>query len=231
MPMRAPRNRARASSFSRFKTVPSTVTVPEFGRSSPAIAMSKVDLPEPDGPVSPTASPRAMVKETFFRIWTRAAPRPRLKSMSSNMIAASSIIASRLCLALAVALALSIPAVFGLLAPAQAAAKAIKIVAFGDSLTAGYLLPADAAFPAVLEKALRRAGDDVRIVNAGVSGDTAEDGLARLDWALADGADGVILELGANDMLRGLDPAHTRQTLADARRDPGQSSPPGISKC
>ncbi len=115
-------------------------------------------------------------------------------------------------MALALALALSIPAVFGLCAGASAA-KPLKIVAFGDSLTAGYLLPADAAFPAVLEKALRKAGCNVSVVNAGVSGDTAEDGLARLDWALADGADGVILELGANDMLRGLDPARTRRTL------------------
>jgi acyl-CoA thioesterase I len=129
------------------------------------------------------------------------------------MIAASSIIASRIRFALTVALALSIPAVFGLSAAAPAHAKPLRIIAFGDSLTAGPELAADATFPAVLEKALRKAGDDVTIVNAGVSGDTAEDGLARLDWALADGADGVILELGANDMLRGLDPARTRQTL------------------
>ncbi len=130
------------------------------------------------------------------------------------MIAALSffIITSRLRVPFLMGLALSIPAVFGLgLAPA--AAKTIKLVAFGDSLTAGYLLPADAAFPVVLEKALRGAGYDVRIANAGVSGDTAEDGLARLDWALQDGADGVILELGANDMLRGLDPPRTRATL------------------
>ena len=111
---------------------------------------------------------------------------------------------------LALALALSILAVFGL---AAMPAKPIKIVAFGDSLTAGYLLPADAAFPAVLEKALRQAGYDVSIANAGVSGDTAEDGLAWLDWSIPAGTDGVILELGANDMLRGLDPARTRQTL------------------
>jgi acyl-CoA thioesterase I len=75
------------------------------------------------------------------------------------------------------------------------------------------MLPADAAFPAVLENALRRAGYNVAISNAGVSGDTAEDGLARLDWSVPDGTDGVILELGANDMLRGLSPAQTRQTL------------------
>jgi acyl-CoA thioesterase-1 len=129
------------------------------------------------------------------------------------MIAALSfIIASRLRVPFLMGLALSIPAVFGL-GPTPATAKTIKLVAFGDSLTAGYLLPADAAFPAVLEKALRGAGYDVRISNAGVSGDTAEDGLARLDWALQDGADGVILELGANDMLRGIDPARARATL------------------
>jgi acyl-CoA thioesterase I len=128
------------------------------------------------------------------------------------MIAALSIITSKLRFAFFLALALSIPAVFGL-GQTVAAAAPLRIIAFGDSLTAGHLLPADAAFPAVLEKALRQAGYDVRIVNAGVSGDTAEDGLARLDWALQDGADGVILELGANDMLRGLAPARTQKTL------------------
>lgn len=75
------------------------------------------------------------------------------------------------------------------------------------------MLPADQAFPAVLEQALRRDGYDVNVVNAGVSGDTAAEGLERLDWTLHGGADGVILELGANDMLRGLDPAHTREVL------------------
>ena len=93
------------------------------------------------------------------------------------------------------------------------AAPALKLVALGDSLTAGYLLPADAAFPAVLEKALRKDGYNVSVVNAGVSGDTASEGLARLDWALGDGADAVILELGANDMLQGIDPAVTRKAL------------------
>jgi acyl-CoA thioesterase-1 len=110
-----------------------------------------------------------------------------------------------------------IPAVFGL-APAAAAqspqiGRRLKLLALGDSLTAGYLLPANAGFTAVLEKALRQAGHDVMIVNAGVSGDTAAGGLARLAWALGDGADGVILELGANDMMRGIDPGVTRQSL------------------
>ncbi|MGP9818778.1 arylesterase [Salinarimonas sp. NSM] len=91
---------------------------------------------------------------------------------------------------------------------------AIRIVAFGDSLMAGYQLPGSAAFPTVLDRALDAAGyADVEIVNAGVSGDTAAAGLARLDWSVPDGTDGVILELGANDMLRGLDPARTYETL------------------
>ena len=68
MPIRAPRKRAKASSLSASRAAPSTVTVPDCGRSSPAIAISKVDLPEPDGPVSPTEDPRAMVKEMLFRI-------------------------------------------------------------------------------------------------------------------------------------------------------------------
>lgn len=91
--------------------------------------------------------------------------------------------------------------------------RMLRLVAFGDSLVAGYLLPAQAAFPAVLEKALRAEGFSVRIVNAGVSGDTASGGLARLDWTLGEGADGVILELGANDMLRGIDPQVTKAAL------------------
>jgi acyl-CoA thioesterase-1 len=102
-------------------------------------------------------------------------------------------------------------------AAARAAEDApmLKLVAFGDSLSAGHNLPADAAFPAVLEVALRKEGYRVELVNAGVSGDTASDGLARVAWSLADGADGVILELGANDMLRGIDPEVTQAALDD----------------
>ena len=110
--------------------------------------------------------------------------------------------------------AFAIPAVFWLAPlPSASAARALKLVAFGDSLTAGYRLPADESFPSVLQKALRKDGFDVTLVNAGVSGDTASGGLARLDWALAEGADAVILELGANDMLRGIDPTVTRTAL------------------
>ena len=111
----------------------------------------------------------------------------------------------------AAAALLTLLAGFGL--AGGAAARPLQIVALGDSLTAGYGLPADAAFPVVLEAALRADGLDVRVANAGVSGDTAQAGLDRLDWSVTDGTDGVILELGANDMLRGLDPATTSRTL------------------
>jgi acyl-CoA thioesterase I len=88
-----------------------------------------------------------------------------------------------------------------------------KLVAFGDSLTAGLGLPAASAFPAKLEAALRAKGYKVDVVNAGVSGDTVADGLARLDWSIPQGTDAVIIELGANDALRGLDPKAARTGL------------------
>ena len=87
-----------------------------------------------------------------------------------------------------------------------AAARPIRLLAFGDSLTAGYGLPPGQGFVPKLEAALRKQGHDVTVVDGGVSGDTTSGGLARLDWTLGDGADAVILELGANDMLRGIDP-------------------------
>ena len=97
--------------------------------------------------------------------------------------------------------------------PTPSPSRTLKIVALGDSLTAGYNLPGSAAFPTVLEQALRQRGHSVDIVNAGVSGDTVQGGLERLDWSVADGTDGVILELGANDALRGVDPSVTRKGL------------------
>ena len=91
--------------------------------------------------------------------------------------------------------------------------KPLKIVALGDSLTAGYGIAANRAFPAQLERALKEKGYAVEIINAGVSGDTASGGLARLDWSVPEDADAVILELGANDALRGIDPSVTKKAL------------------
>lgn len=92
-------------------------------------------------------------------------------------------------------------------------AGTIRILALGDSLTAGYGLREADGFTAQLQAALRGQGFAVDIVNAGVSGDTTTGGLARLDWALSDNPDAVILELGANDGLRGIDPSITRANL------------------
>jgi acyl-CoA thioesterase-1 len=102
-------------------------------------------------------------------------------------------------------------------AAAQNAAtgKPVKLVVLGDSLTAGYGLPATAAFPVRLQKALKADGVETEIINAGVSGDTASGGLARLDWSIPKDTDGVIVELGANDALRGVDPKVTRQALEE----------------
>ncbi len=103
----------------------------------------------------------------------------------------------------------------GLLAAfaAPASARALRIVVLGDSLTAGLGLPPGKAFPDQLQAALRARGWDVDVVNAGVSGDTAEDGLARYEWAVPADADALIVELGANDMLRGLPPEGTKKAL------------------
>jgi acyl-CoA thioesterase I len=98
---------------------------------------------------------------------------------------------------------------------AQVPAKPIKMVVLGDSLSAGLGLPASAAFPARLQKSLETNGIAVDMINAGVSGDTSSGGRDRLDWSVPEGTEAVIVELGANDALRGIDPAVTRSALTD----------------
>jgi acyl-CoA thioesterase I len=100
-------------------------------------------------------------------------------------------------------------------APAVGVAKPIKMVVLGDSLSAGLGLSASAAFPQRLQKALKSKGIEVDMVNAGVSGDTSSGGRDRLDWSVPAGTEAVIVELGANDALRGLDPSVTRAALSD----------------
>src|SRR6516225_6712686 len=118
--------------------------------------------------------------------------RPRRYGMAArvfNVTSSRALVAAALCLTIS-----------GM----SAAAHIPVILDFGDSLSAGYGLAPEQAFPVRLEAALRRQGIEVRVVNGGVSGDTTAGGLARLDWALADKPDLVILELGANDALRGI---------------------------
>ena len=95
------------------------------------------------------------------------------------------------------------------------AARPVKMVVLGDSLSAGFGLTGSAAFPARLQKALKAKGIDVEMINAGVSGDTTSGGRDRLDWSVPEGTEAVILELGANDALRGIDPKVTRAALTD----------------
>jgi acyl-CoA thioesterase I len=112
--------------------------------------------------------------------------------------------------------ALAMVTIFCALAPAGgsvAADRPVKIVVLGDSLSAGFGLPAEAAFPARLAAALKAKGIAAVITDAGVSGDTTSGGLGRLDWSVPEGTEAVILELGANDALRGLNPNVTKTAL------------------
>ncbi|MEQ8308662.1 MAG: arylesterase [Hoeflea sp.] len=108
---------------------------------------------------------------------------------------------------------MSLMAVPGAVAIAADGDDPVRIVGFGDSLMAGYGLNGSEGFPARLQAALEARGHNVEITDAGVSGDTSSGGLARLDWSIPEDVDGVILELGANDALRGLPPEKTRENL------------------
>ncbi|WP_112946009.1 MULTISPECIES: arylesterase [unclassified Rhizobium] len=103
--------------------------------------------------------------------------------------------------------------VFSMLLSVSAQARTINLVGFGDSLMAGYQLPPGDGFPEKLQAALKAKGLDVTVANAGVSGDTTTGGLSRIDWSVPDGTDGVILELGANDALRGIAPEQSEKNL------------------
>lgn len=123
---------------------------------------------------------------------------------------------------------------------AAAEAKTLKLLALGTSLTQGYNLPPGTDYCAVLQARLRAKGYDVTVINAGVSGDTSDGGLARLDWLLEDPVDGVIVELGSNDALRAFDPSIPEKNIDTilsklaARRIPvllaGMKAPPNMGR-
>jgi acyl-CoA thioesterase I len=119
----------------------------------------------------------------------------------------------RAVLRVATQMALLITAFNGPFASAAVAAEPVKLVVFGDSLTAGFGVAPNEAFPAQLESVLKARGKAVQIINAGVSGDTASVAVERFDWAIPDGTQAVILEFGGNDGLRGIDPKETRGHL------------------
>ena len=118
-------------------------------------------------------------------------------------------------LVLALALALTAAGTAVAETPAESGTTPVKMVVLGDSLSAGLGLPGPSAFPDRLQNSLRNKGIDVNMINAGVSGDTSSGGRDRLDWSVPEGTQAVIVELGANDALRGIDPAVTRVALSD----------------
>ena len=126
--------------------------------------------------------------------------RRRITSQLGQMVALVAVV--NLCIGL-----------FAVMTASHAQNRTIQIVAFGDSLMAGYRLAPDQAFPVRLAAKLKARGHDVAVANAGVSGDTTAAGRARLDWSVPDTTDAVILELGANDALRGLPPDQARANL------------------
>src|ERR1700691_1450856 len=195
MPIERPRKRASASSSRSRNSSPATMIEPESGRSSPVITISSVDLPEPDGPSRPTASPRPILRSIFLRIWTRAAPRPsdRLTPERTMLPAAKGCPEMSFMLAtgwrsflrarsygarrafVQIAAVCSVAVVVATVTQGGRAQTPLHIVALGDSLTAGYGLADKEGFVPRLQAALAAKGAAVAIANAGVSGDTAAD--------------------------------------------------------
>jgi acyl-CoA thioesterase-1 len=133
-----------------------------------------------------------------------------MRTLPSNPTLANMVFRVLLCNWLIAAVATSVLATSAL---AQAGTAPIRIVVLGDSLVAGFQLKTSDAFPAQLERTLKAKGHSVEVINAGVSGDTTAAGLERLRWAVPEKTDAVILELGANDALRGLDAGRAKANL------------------
>ena len=221
---------------SRSSDTPSILIEPLSGRSRPAIVISSVDLPDPDGPTSPTASPRAIVRLMLRRIWTRAAPRPKLKSRSRNSIAGSAMCGMFLNVEAGTHMGIvgtRVQLRWPWLSPLprgrrRPARRTLQLVALGDSLTAGLGLPPGQAFPRCWRgRCGQRASTSTSAMPAfpatrPTTASRATTGRCRRTRTRS------IVELGANDMLRGLDPAakkalaailtRPRQPIADAAR-------------
>lgn len=181
------------------------------------MSMRREDLPDPDGPIKPTEDPRAMSSVMPFRISTRPAlpSRDSSASFSERMVSAmlapfrfrrpqkgyGAIRAFR-------------NVGWSLIATTTAAlAEPVTIAALGDSLTQGYGLVPEQGFVSQLEAWLAENGAEVTLINAGVSGDTTAGGLSRIEWTLTPDVDALIVALGGNDLLRGIDPAVSRSNL------------------
>src|SRR5579875_406994 len=227
MPIMPRRSSASRSSSSAVTSWPASSTRPPLARSRPASTISKLVLPEPEGPTSPTASPASMSRSTPRRMLTGppAPGRRRSRTLTSgapNSLrfaeyeAMSSIIARAYGLRAAprrAMLGALLAAVLAAPLPCPARASPVRLLVLGDSLAAGYGLPHAQGFEAQLHAALAAHGYAVRVIDGAVSGDTSAGGLARLDWVLAEKPQAAIVELGANDGLRGLDPKEMARNL------------------
>lgn len=192
------------------------MTDPPVAHSSPPMSMRSDDLPDPDGPTSPNVSPRETVSVMPFRMSTRPAfpERDRRASVRDRIVSAMKRLrlvrgyggygAFRAARNLGLALWLAVT---------PALADGVTVAALGDSLTQGYGLPPGDGFVPQLEAWLRAQGADVTVLNAGVSGDTTQGGLSRVEWTLTPEVDALIVALGGNDLLRGIDPAVSRANL------------------
>lgn len=178
--------------------------------------MRSDDLPDPEGPVSPSVSPRGTLRLIPFRISTGPAFPSRDRCTSSRVRTGSVMVALKLIRSFgygARTRARNLLAAGLLALTAGAAAAEVVIAALGDSLTQGYGLAQETGFVPQMERWLRANGAEVRLINAGVSGDTTAGGLARINWTLTDDVDALIVALGGNDVLRGIDPGVARDNL------------------
>lgn len=196
-------------------SVPCAVIDPELAVSRPPMSIRRDDLPDPLGPTSPSVSPDFTDKDMSCKISTVPAF-PRKDRDTSESVSASVMGAAfdwgmslgygafrglrNLCLGL-------------ILTAGAVQAETLTIAALGDSLTQGYGLPVEDGFVPQLQAWLRDAGADVEVMNAGVSGDTTAGGLSRVAWTLTPDVDAMIVNLGGNDLLRGIDPAVSRANL------------------
>ena len=190
--------------------------VPDVACSSPPISIRRDDLPEPLGPISPSVSPAATSSEMSCRMSTR----PALPSSDSETL-----VMERTVSVIGAAFGRVVSVAYGvvsgtakagallLLSSTALHADEITIAALGDSLTAGYGLPQGHGFVPQLQAWLDAEGVEATVINAGVSGDTTAGGLARVGWTLTPDVDAMIVALGGNDFLRGLDPAVSKANL------------------